>query len=527
MTAPSPRPYLLGLSLFAAPALFFIARNLDVYTLAFLWPSLGVSLAVAVAVGGVTWLVARLTGSRIPGVLYVTLAGFWFLQFWHKDLVDLMSRGLDAEMAATLATQVVLFAAAAVALLAQWPAVQRAIVIFLGLNLVLLAVGELSAGWRAAGDSAAAVRAPVAAAAPAASVRDLNIYYVIVDGMSSQRVLQRNFGIDVSAAVQRLEQRHQFYVVPRARSSYNMTHLTLASIFYLGYPVQEDSPRYRDRLMFFPRLLHTPEKVGLFGRLDALGYRLTHVGNPWAPCVSTDKLRCLTDHAVETSFFAELMNDYAMQVYFSGSLIESVYIRSGAVQAFSFSINNNDALNIFMRAVEERPQMVKAKRNFFFIHHMNPHPPARDAQCELLGGGNYTKEDLPGYRTSVGCAFRRIQDFSDLIARVDPGAIVVVQADHGAGINYPVHLPFSNIGPRELDERFSIFNAIKLPADCRSGLSETLGNVETINLVLGCAGGALPPPQEPRSYVGFYEGRREFGTVRRVFGPEPAAAGVR
>lgn len=518
MTTSPPKLYGLGLALFVLPALAFIGRNLRVYTLDVLWPPLGIACAVALAVYLVCLIASRLIGSGMGATLYVAGACFWFFQFWYGELAAQMPLLANERLAALL----IACCALLISLVTRWPGVHRTILVFLGLNLALVAAGHLTADrppQKTERPTLFKLPAPAEFHAPAP--RELNIYYVILDGLSSERVLEQRFGIDVTESVQRLVKEHSYFVAPAARSSYNATYLTLSSIFYQTYPVTEASGPYPNRTPFFPRLLSNAGQVSLFNSLQKLGYRFTHIGNSWGPCNASEQVLCLTDHAAKTSVLVELMNNYAARSFFVGSLVEPHMNRIHVRQARdAASINDNDAIRTFMRVAREHPAMTQRKRNFFFIHHMNPHPPARDDQCNLLDGGYYTVEDARGYGSSVLCAFRRIQELTDFIAREDPGAMVVLQADHGAGVSFDFSRRFEENTPAHLDERFSIFNALKVPTECASGLREDLGNVETINLVLGCAGGSLPVTHRPRSYVGFYEGHPDFGMVFRAFGAE-------
>jgi hypothetical protein len=400
---------------------------------------------------------------------------------------------------------------------------QRSIVLFLGLNFGLITVLQLlpKAAVGQAPASALKLEAPLPVVLQSDRSRDINIYYVIMDGLTSERILKNQFDVNVSSYIKSLSGELSYYVASNARSNYNVTHLTLASIFYQAYPVDEKSGLYHDRSLFFPEMLSNPERLSLFSNLDKLGYRFTHIGNSWGPCKPAAKIRCINEYGTQTSFMVELFNNYSVQVFFKDSLLaKNLKTRTPEVER-PRSINDNDAVQTAITFIKEHPKVISTKGNFFFIHHMNPHPPARSEFCELLDGGNYIDEDRPGYRSSAICAFRRIEQLARLISSVDPTAIVVFQGDHGAAVGYDFNMPFEKLSVDNFSERFSIFNALKLPADCKAGLNDSLGNVETINLILGCVGNDLPNNSQPRSYAGFYETRPEFGRVRQVFFRSP------
>ena len=59
-----------------------------------------------------------------------------------------------------------------------------------------------------------------------------------------------------------------------------------------------------------------------------------------------------------------------------------------------------------------------------------------------------------------------------------------------------------------------IFNAIKLPEYCKNNFTNSIGNVETINLVIDCIKlkKYISVPNS-KSFVGFYENHKDFGKV--------------
>ena len=62
-----------------------------------------------------------------------------------------------------------------------------------------------------------------------------NIYYIVPDGMASLEVIRETFGLDTDQFKRKL-QAQGFHVSEQAYSAYNLTFLTLASVFELKYP---------------------------------------------------------------------------------------------------------------------------------------------------------------------------------------------------------------------------------------------------------------------------------------------------
>ena len=157
---------------------------------------------------------------------------------------------------------------------------------------------------------------------------------------------------------------------------------------------------------------------------------------------------------------------------------------------------------------------------------MGPHPPSLNEDCSVSDDKDYQKWTAFGYSESSKCALNRISEFIRVLNEVDPRAIVVIQGDHGPAITYNFENDFEKIGDKELVERFSIFNAVKLPEDCILPSVKNLGNVETIQIVIDCIAGTKVANEYSKSYVSFYEKHKNYGQVfevnsNRLMNPNP------
>jgi len=90
----------------------------------------------------------------------------------------------------------------------------------------------------------------------------------------------------------------------------------------------------------------------------------------------------------------------------------------------------------------------------------------------------------------------------DIINEQDPDAIVVIQGDHGTLFNYNWSINPLLHENSVLQDRFSIFNALKLPRYCDQPKSLKLGNVETIQIVMACLKNEKAKEPKNLSYVG-------------------------
>jgi len=98
----------------------------------------------------------------------------------------------------------------------------------------------------------------------------------------------------------------------------------------------------------------------------------------------------------------------------------------------------------------------------------------------------------------------------------DPDSIIVIQGDHGTEFNYDWYASPKTLNYDSLNERFAIFNAIKLPKDCDQPLSFQYDNVDTIKLVMACINRTNAVQPRNKSFAGVYWGNNEFGYLTEV-----------
>ena len=69
-----------------------------------------------------------------------------------------------------------------------------------------------------------------------------NIFYIIPDGLTSPKILNTYANINFKDSIEKFEEKG-FDVSLHNYSSYNNTHLTLAALFKMNYPVTENSKK--------------------------------------------------------------------------------------------------------------------------------------------------------------------------------------------------------------------------------------------------------------------------------------------
>jgi hypothetical protein len=330
-----------------------------------------------------------------------------------------------------------------------------------------------------------------------------NIYYIILDGMIPVEEAKRAGILDKRPVISQIEDLG-LRNIEKSLSSYNITYLTLYSIFALDYFATEDTERYANRFSYFPHGVYGKDatQVALLSYLEQAGSSLYWAGNNWADC--RDNL---------ASWTCIRNNEYRKALSGLSNFYHTTPI-APIIRGIEHADNN--AMGRFLDQVES---FGLPKTPFFvLIHHFSPHPPYKFKEtCEELSVDQI--DTRKGYRDNYHCALTMVDKFMKKINILDPGAIVVFQGDHGFCLEacedqYQFDVPETVIA------RGRIFNAIKAPNSCFEKYGEPKTTVNTMRFVLNCAYGFEFPFRKDSHYIGFDEHTPEtFGKVfeRKVY----------
>ena len=322
-----------------------------------------------------------------------------------------------------------------------------------------------------------------------------NIYYIIADGLGSNRGLEAA-NVDTSSLdVFKETLTRNGFNITKSTSSYNTTYLSIQSIFDLDYPVTDYSDPYKNRMSFFPSsisFLNAPD-TSLKRTLLNIGYKKIYwYGNIWGRCTGTSNLDCppvvennkiiyriLSYFLQNNSLMVFLQNSiYPRVVYKLSKLVSSNNIASSPIKKLTIDLKSNSFKN-------NTP-------SFFFVHQLTPHPPYVTENCKpIFGTGKESWNDPEFknyYNSSILCLNKQVTDLINAINKHDKDALIVIQGDHGSDFNDNSHL-FNNLNHNYFIERFSIFNALKLTKDCNRNLYDNIGDINSARLVIACASG--------------------------------------
>ena len=341
-----------------------------------------------------------------------------------------------------------------------------------------------------------------------------NVYYIVMDGLTSGNFLEEKFDFKSNTFEKKLKKKG-FIISENAKSSYNASYLSLSSIFYADYFLDENSKKYYDTSNFYPTFFTFEKHPPLLTYLDKKNYKFVLFSSSWGRCKNNYNLNCIF---ADGNIVGRMLNDYGFFTFIEKTIIPSV-----AVKLNIKFLDQNDTVKILQKKIEKDYSIWEEGSVFTFVHSLIPHAPYRYENCVINENAkdtfiNYPLQDeMKYYVSSVQCAFLRMEEITETIMSKDKDAIIVFQADHGTSI-------FNEITGKEViseeavNERINIFNAALLPKKCKSKFNNEIGNVGTIQLVLSCIGIDIPNIElsNPRSYIGFYQNSESFGKVYRV-----------
>ncbi len=319
-----------------------------------------------------------------------------------------------------------------------------------------------------------------------------NVYFILLDGYASKKTFSRmSFNND------------NFYKYLKEsnfknlgdKASYNMTYLAMSGIFNLSYPIVEGDV-YNDRLDFFPFLLNNNKKPSLIEELDNLQYEFIFYGNYWSGCIFIHAKCGNPPKSILT---------YESTIFFSRTALKYFYIGNNNLQydAISSFLKKNKKINI-------------QDSKFHFFHHLSPHPPYLENDCKTVKSISLTGwEPLEDYLLTVNCVNTLLMELISYLDKNDPSAIIILQSDHGPETSSFTLLETTDLdGDVNMYNRVSILNTIRSPKKCDKWLKNNLGPINATKFILGCIKQVEPIYIEEKTFVGYYENHKDFGTVK-------------
>lgn len=347
-----------------------------------------------------------------------------------------------------------------------------------------------------------------------------DIYFLMLDGLARQDVLDVMFDIDISEFVEELR-RDGFIVADRALGAHPNTLLSFPAVLEQDYQVLPGDPG--------PPKTNEKQIAKMAGAnrtqetLRANGYHFISAGSGELLCNPSPVSHIET--CVE-EWFSSAIHQVSIReqilhmtpflgIEHHGLLPESIASwLLGTSQRWNQESAGGKGFLVgdILDAVESVRADGISKPLFIAAHMKHTHPPfTLDEHCNYRDLGlRVTKgewDDVTGYQYSIECAAKQIRA---LIDHVDPSAVIVLQSDHGPVEGDPHSLtdfgdpdgPTVPIG--KVWARAAVFSAVRLPAHCRSFVPDTYAGVTTFKVVFGCLSGNLEIPEPEKTYWTWY-----------------------
>ena len=204
-----------------------------------------------------------------------------------------------------------------------------------------------------------------------------NVYFVMLDGYASKRT-SKIMSLDNDDFFTFID-KNEFKLLSD-KSSYNMTHLSLAGLFELDFPVDENSQKYNSQIHFYPMLLQSDQQPRLISELKKLDYEFILYSNTWAGCYPK--------HIICGGYKEEFLT-HETWVMFSNTALKKVLHRFRSYQY--------DAISDFLN--ENKNKIIEKNSKFYFIHDISLRPPYLSKNCISLSLSETTND----YINSIKC----------------------------------------------------------------------------------------------------------------------------
>jgi hypothetical protein len=334
-----------------------------------------------------------------------------------------------------------------------------------------------------------------------------NIYYFILDGMTSLKYFQESFP-ETQKKLDNVNylKSNNFIVHENSNSNYNTTYLSLASLIMLDYPVTDKSKKYYDRKDFWPYLLSNPKKKPeLILILEKYNMGFSWYGNITASCKNYSYNKDFCPSKSTSNFF------YVFNSFFQKTPLISILRKLFPDIMLAGYGDNIDSIKNFLSDFD---RLEISKKKFYLIHHLAPHPPyIHNSDCSIRNKKftDVTEKKYDGYKDAYLCALNKINQTIEVILKKDPKSLIVFTADHGWILKNK-----KKINNEQL-LKFAIFNSFKINEECKKFVAEKMDTISTIRLVLGCNINRQPVLANKESYIGYQENDVNFGKVLKAF----------
>ena len=454
----------------------------------------GIVVAAAVLSGCLALLLRRVPPWRI--VLAVGLMIFVFFAY-HVELVQYEMKGRFGERAPVAWTMMAIAIGVLALFLIRRPAL---VTLALVLSLAFAAPPAARIAMNFASQQRAPRQAPDASEPAMKLAISPNIYWIVLDGYPRQDVLKEDFSFDNDGFLQSLGSR-DFTVFRHARSNFPATVNSISSTASADYTIEGEGKDLKPLPVeqLYPMVRGKNRTVT---RLSRAGYSYVHFENGYdnlTKCAS-DAPRCVHGNVG--------LDEMDVAILSNTPIIDFIVNRQ---QSRPFAWGGVDDLTHLLNVVQSTPSPF-----FVYAHILVPHLPFRfTADCGFRPAEPDLQRWIPASRPAfidqLRCTNTQTLTLLDKIVTSDPGALIILQSDHGTAFRGQTKRPPSDWSDADLHERFGVLDAMRLPQQCRAAAAKDVTLIDTFPLVFACLTGGVFEPRHPRFFVTPYDDMPEFG----------------
>ncbi len=332
-----------------------------------------------------------------------------------------------------------------------------------------------------------------------------NIYYIITNGLGRLDVLKDGYEIDITSFKEVLKNlatgsypsSQVAFIAANSRANYTDSHASVASIMNMDllndWVVREGSKNYSSEI-----LSEAIQYNKLIPILKKQGYKIISISSG-----RSDVDLIQADQRSGMSVFYDDLISLVYKITPIGFIINEL-------ELYDWQYNRHRGL--ILKALTNIPQTVEISGpKFVLANILSPEPPFvfnHDGTARSHYGSFGFQDDsnfvgnkrdyMIKYSEQARFIISELIDVLSYISRKDPFGIIVVQGDHGPGLQYHRNSPLLG----DSQERLAIFNAYRMGGANPSevGLDHNTSPVNTFRIILNYTLGLNLPLLENRSY---------------------------
>jgi hypothetical protein len=157
---------------------------------------------------------------------------------------------------------------------------------------------------------------------------------------------------------------------------------------------------------------------------------------------------------------------------------------------------------------------------YTFIHTNPPHPPRSfrkgcTPETDEVPLSDFWR-DRSGFTLDMQCVNEQLLGLVDDILARDPTAVIAIHGDHGSAFGVDWRLPIDGWSEAQIEERFSILMAVRLPERCRGHLYPRLSPINLYRIVFSCLADVETTRLPDEMYISPKPSHEDWGTAHRV-----------